>query len=137
MSIDTSEMHRINFSQIWPSLPNQLYQERRPGQFLLERPAGDSILLAPYVEPGQVASLLNSSSTALVEVEREAAREVVMEVAKKPDEPALDARSARIRDMLKAGIAPKQIIKEEWGATSGNAYIKASQELNAIIASLL
>ena len=118
-------------------LLNQLYQERRPGQFLLERPAGDSILLAPYVEPGQVASLLNSSSTALVEVEREAAREVVMEVAKKPDEPALDARSARIRDMLKAGIAPKQIIKEEWGATSGNAYIKASQELNAIIASLL
>ncbi len=118
-------------------LLNQLYQERRPGQFLLERPAGDSILLAPYVEPGQVASLLNSSSTALVEVEREAAREVVMEVAPIRAEPALDARSARIRDMLKAGIAPKQIIKEEWGATSGNAYIKASQELNTIIASLL
>ena len=64
-------------------------------------------------------------------------REVVMEVAPIRAEPALDARSARIRDMLKAGIAPKQIIKEEWGATSGNAYIKASQELNTIIASLL
>jgi hypothetical protein len=41
-------------------LLNQLWTEKRPGQFLLERPAGDSLVVAPFVDSTLVPVLLNS-----------------------------------------------------------------------------
>ncbi len=40
-------------------LLNRLYTERRPGQFLLERPQGDALLLAPHVNYAEIPSLLD------------------------------------------------------------------------------
>src|SRR5436305_14322656 len=40
-------------------LLNRLYNERRPGQFLLERPQGDALLLAPHVNYAEIPSLLD------------------------------------------------------------------------------
>src|SRR6266571_4689386 len=132
MSIDTSEMHRINFSQIWPSLPNRL----RPGQFLLERPAGDSILLAPYVEPSQVSGLLSGFQVVAEDVQSTSLTstvETTLQPEMKPTATPLDARSLRIRDMLKQGIPHRQIVQEIWGVSSGASYTKAQKELAEII----
>lgn len=39
-------------------LLNQLWKEKRPGQFLLEQPSGDNLLLAPFVNTDLVPALL-------------------------------------------------------------------------------
>jgi len=121
-------------------LLNQLYQERRPGQFLLERPAGDSILLAPYVEPGQVSSLLsgfNMVSEDVKPTDLTSSVESTVQPEMKPTASPLDARSLRVRDLLKQGVSHRQIVQEIWGVSSGAGYTKAQKELAEIIATLL
>src|SRR6266568_3124522 len=96
-------------------LLNQLYQERRPGQFLLERPAGDSILLAPYVEPSQVSGLLSGFQVVAEDVQSTSLTstvETTLQPEMKPTATPLDARSLRIRDMLKQNIPHRQIMQE-------------------------
>jgi hypothetical protein len=44
-------------------LLNRLYSERKPGQFLLERPGGDALLLAPYVDTRTIHDLLAVESS--------------------------------------------------------------------------
>ncbi len=51
--------------------------------------------------------------------------------------PALDARASRIREMLKEGFTPPQIVREIWGVQSGGAYTKAMQELSEILGKLV
>ena len=51
--------------------------------------------------------------------------------------PRLDARSQRIRELVKAKSSPRQIIEEVWGVSSGGGYNKAMKELSDIIATLL
>jgi hypothetical protein len=121
-------------------LLNQLYQERRPGQFLLERPAGDSILLAPYVDPGQVSGLLSGFQVVAEDAQSTAlstAVETTLQPETKPTATPLDARSLRIRDLLKQGVSHRQIVQEIWGVSSGAGYTKAQKELAEIIATLL
>ncbi len=121
-------------------LLNQLYQERRPGQFLLERPAGDSILLAPYVDPGQVSGLLSGFQVVAEDVQSTSLTstvETTLQPEMKPTATPLDARSLRIRDMLKQGIPHRQIVQEIWGVSSGASYTKAQKELAEIIVTLL
>jgi hypothetical protein len=121
-------------------LLNRLYSERRPGQFLLERPTGDSILLAPYVDPGVVPGLLNHC-TVLADPPRTevlASTDVTpVQTPMQAPEPAYDARTLRIRDLVKQGTPQPKIIKEVWGVSNGAAYTKAQQELANILATLL
>ena len=51
--------------------------------------------------------------------------------------PRLDARSERIRELVKAKSSPRQIIEEVWGVSSGGGYNKAMKELSDIMATLL
>ncbi len=126
-------------------LLNRLYSERRPGQFLLERPAGDNILLAPYVDPIAVSDLLSNCFQSGFQVVSETAKPTEISTAvesslkadTKPTEPALDARSAHIRDLLSKRVSQREIIKAIWGVSVGANYTKAQAELSAIIATLL
>ncbi len=125
-------------------LLNKLYSERRPGQFLLERPAGDSILLAPYVEPSQVSGLLSGFQSAFKVVSEDvkptdltSTVESTLKAELQPTATPLDARSLRIRDLLKQGVSHRQIVQEIWGVSSGASYTKAQRELTEIIATLL
>jgi len=118
-------------------LLNKLYAERRPGQFLLERPAGDSILLAPYVDPRLVPGLLDGFGSTSPATSTDEVVEADTNPGTKPTEPSLDARSLHIRDMLKQGMSQRQIIQDVWGVSSGAAYTKAAQELAKIIATFV
>jgi len=53
-------------------LLNRLYAERRPGQFLLERPQGDALLLAPHVDYRAIPHFLQVRDSAVSPTEPEA-----------------------------------------------------------------
>ncbi len=124
-------------------LLNRLYSERRPGQFLLERPAGDSILLAPYVEPRDVPGLLASSiETSIVEVGEVVAthQRPTSEVVRKPIEEALQAKREQVRSLIASGTVNKaDIMLAVWGARSGSSekYRQAEQEYKQIMISMM
>jgi len=121
-------------------LLNRLYEERKPGQFLLERPAGDSILLAPFVDNQAVDSLLsgfNPLSPGFHDAFTSTTIESTVQPRSETSETPLDARSFRIRELLKAGTPQPQIVREVWGVSSGAGYTKAQKELAEIIRTLL
>lgn len=66
-----------------------------------------------------------------------ASKEEFIEVASNVTLPALDARSARIREMLLSRSKPREIIQEIWNTSGGSSYVKASSELAEITATLL
>ncbi len=124
-------------------LLNRLYSERKPGQFLLERPAGDSILLAPFVEPREIPGLLTSSvETSIVEVSEVVAthQRPISDPDRNPLEEALQAKREQVRQLIASGTVNKpDIILSVWGVRSGSSekYKQAEQEYKHILASLV
>ena len=55
----------------------------------------------------------------------------------KPLQPALDARSLHVRDMLRSGQSQRQIIQELYGISGGAKYTEAAKELSDIISKLV
>lgn len=91
----------------------------------------------PYVSNQAVYELLPVSSSTSMPASINTTIESNVKPDMKPVEAALDVRSLRIRDLLKAGKSQRQIIQEVWGVSSGGAYTKAAAELSQIIATLL
>jgi Helicase HerA, central domain len=54
-----------------------------------------------------------------------------------PLQPALDARSLHVRDMLRSGMSQRQIIQELYGVSGGAAYTSAAKDIQDIIAKLI
>jgi hypothetical protein len=75
----------------------------------------------------------NPPSTEPLENEDEGAQKVESKVA----EPALDERSEHVRDLIKKGRTPGQIVREIWNVEGGTPYQKAMQELSGILAKLV
>lgn len=53
------------------------------------------------------------------------------------EEVRLDARSQRVRDMLRSGQSQRQIIQELYGVSGGAKYMEAAKEIASIIAKLV
>ncbi len=128
-------------------LLNKLYSERRPGQFLLERPAGDSILLAPFVDPREVHGFLTTAidtesrpENRAVVVEEESHVNATRNPSRKPLEDALQAKQEQVRQLIASGSVNKaDIIMAVWGVRSGASekYKQAEQEYKHILAYLV
>jgi hypothetical protein len=97
------------------------------------------IIAVPYTSIADIRKLVSpaTSSAASSAASTDEVIEADMKPGVKPAEPAFDARSRRIRDMVKAGISSRQIIQEIWGVQSGAGYTKAAQELATILATLV
>src|SRR5207249_2708054 len=114
---------------------------------LLERPAGDAILLAPYIEPTTIPSLL-SSAGAGVESGIETGYdhlglETTPKVARRQTgnllDPALEAKLGQVCSLLAQGTTNKaDIILSVWGAKAGNSekYRQAEGEYKQMMAYL-
>jgi hypothetical protein len=120
------------------SLLNQLYHEKRPGQFLLERPAGDSILLAPYVESSIVTHLLAKRETEpLSTITREQQARTNRE--QNQLDAALEAKLAQVMQLHTTGKGKGEIIQAIWGVTPGTsrAYKEATEEYIQVMQTLM
>jgi len=97
------------------------------------------IIAVPYTSITDIRRLVSpaTSSTASSAASTDEVIEADMKPGVKPSEPALDARSLRVRDMARAGKSSRQIIQEIWGVSSGAGYTKAAQELATIMSTLV
>lgn len=134
-------------------LLNQLYSDRRPGQFLLERPAGDALLLAPYVDSHIVSDLLGVESSLENGVESgsqfddteelrnqsESGSKVDRNQFRNQSEDALEASRVQVCSLLSQGIVNKaDIIQAVWNVKPGNSekYRTAETEFKTIMAQI-
>lgn len=129
-------------------LLNRLYSERRPGQFLLERPAGDSILLAPYVDPRFVPALLapdsleteTSVESALIVPPQESQEKATRKQPRNQGEDALQAKGEQVRQLIASGCINKaDILLAVWGVRPGSSekYRHAEQEYKHIMVGMM
>lgn len=115
-------------------LLNKLYADRRPGQFLLERPAGDSILLAPYVDTSIVSDLLaprNTDTVQIIESEQQPANNP----SRNQLDEALQAKLTQVMQLHTKGLGKGEIIQAVWGVTPGTskAYKQAQEEYTKLM----
>ena len=116
-------------------LLNQLYAERKPGQFLLERPAGDAILLAPFVDLAAIPGLLTVEST-LASSPFESQSKASRKPGRNQLDAALQAKCEQVRQLLLSGTTNKaEICLAVWGTRPGNSerYRQAEQEFIMIM----
>lgn len=92
-----------------------------------------SLTRIPYASNEAIESLLlpPSSATSIP------LRDVSTEAPSSESLRVLDARTVRIREMVKAQVPTSKIIEELWGVTGGTSYQKAARELSEIISSLV
>jgi hypothetical protein len=124
-------------------LLNRLYADRRPGQFLLERPAGDSILLAPYVDTRTISMLLTNPETTTendhpIHVVESSLKDSRNQPRNQID-PALQAKLTQVCQLLTSGTTNKtDIILSVWGVKPGSSerYKTAEAEYKQIMTHL-
>lgn len=157
-AIDPSAARAAGF--VNTELVNYNYRNAKPGQFLLERPAFSSLVLAPLYDVEEKLLALNNpgrryyatSSAASpayyqdnAEVDYEAdteALEVAGEVVdssplQRAPQASLTPQEWRIVQKWKNGASVSQIIEEEFGVKGGAAFTQRAKQLQALIARFL
>jgi hypothetical protein len=127
-------------------LLNQLFAERKPGQFLLERPQGDSIILAPHVDYPTIPSLLTSFHQRENDLDTEplSPRESQSNADGNPQgnqlDPALQAKTGHVCHLLSQHVTNKSdILFAVWQVKPGRhteKYDTAEREYKTIMAYL-
>lgn len=110
-------------------LLNKLYDDRRPGQFLLERPAGDGLLLAPYVDSDVLSGVLDGMLSSYQEEAACQPHDSSMPLSM-PAACASEATLGQFRELLAQGAGKQDIIKAVWGVSPGgsSAYKRAQAD---------
>lgn len=150
-AIDPSAARAAGF--VNTELVNYNYRNAKPGQFLLERPAFSSLVLAPLYDVEQKLTALSNpsrryyaaSSSAVstygndeLIVDAEADTEP-LEVASEAatSQASLTAQEWRIVQKWKKGDSVSQIIEEEYGVKGGAAFTRKAREIQALIGRFL
>jgi ABC-type dipeptide/oligopeptide/nickel transport system ATPase component len=153
-AIDPSAARAAGF--VNTELINQNYRFAKPGQFLLERPAFSSLVLAPRYDveqklleidnPGRRYTPTSLSTSQPViesfgEVDYEAEKSL-SEVAGDfplPQAPqaALNAQEWRIIQKWRKGDSISQIIQDEFGVKGGAAFTNHARDIQALISRFL
>jgi hypothetical protein len=120
-------------------LLNKLYEEKRPGQFLLERPQGDDLVLAPYVDAAVVDSVLPGCHP-VVDLAPTSGLQADDNQVHNQIDTALQAKVDRVVELLSSGAGKVDIIKDVWNvAPSGRskAYEQAQAEYSAVMQQIM
>lgn len=151
-AIDPSAARAAGF--VNTELVNYNYRNAKPGQFLLERPAFSSLVLAPLYDveqklldlsnPGRrYYATSSSSSPTYIEDELIASDEVDTEPLEVTGEvvtstaQSLTPEEWRIVQEWKKGTAVSKIIEQEYGVKGGTAFTQKAREIQALIGRFL
>jgi hypothetical protein len=91
----------------------------------------------PYASNDALYDLLPASVATTPPLQSRFTETIVEAETSEPLQPALDARSMHVRDMLRSGTSQRQIIQDLYGVSGGAKYTEAAKELSDIIAKLL
>jgi hypothetical protein len=100
---------------------NKLWQDRKPGQFLLESPEGGRIITAPFLDlkSGELNQLLATNKPQISQ------NEATFEAK------SIDPHDLRVYGLFKDGLTVTEIVKEVLGVSSsaGAKYQEASKQI--------